>query len=107
MKQVYLLLFLLFTVAASAQDMAENDTVKIEEIPNFKLYPNPAFDDVVYITTERNGNKNIVIYDVFGEVVLRDKISSTVLNISKLSPGVYVLKVTEENKCMTRKLVVK
>lgn len=107
MKQIYLILLLVFTATLSAQDIAENRMPKIEEAPNFKLYPNPAFDDVVYVTTEKNMNKDIVIYDVFGEVVLRDRIASSVLNISKLSPGVYVLKVMEDNNCMTRKLVIR
>ncbi|PCJ95483.1 MAG: hypothetical protein COA50_09805 [Flavobacteriaceae bacterium] len=107
MKYIYFIFLLLFTITVSAQDIAENRMAKIEEVPNFKLYPNPAYDDVVYVTTEKNKNKDITIYDVFGEVVLRDKITSSMLNISKLSPGVYVLKVVEDSKSMTRKLVVK
>jgi len=62
---------------------------------------------MVYITTAMNGIKDIVIYDVFGEIVLRDRISSKSLSISRLVAGVYVLQVTENNETMTRKLVVK
>jgi hypothetical protein len=62
---------------------------------------------VVYITTHYNEYKTITVYDVFGKVVLRDRISSNALNISRLVPGVYVLQVAERNKTMTRKLVVK
>ncbi|MEX0363491.1 MAG: T9SS type A sorting domain-containing protein [Allomuricauda sp.] len=47
------------------------------------------------------------IYDVFGEVVLTDRISTNTLNVSRLVPGVYVLQVTEDKKTMTRKLVIK
>ena len=49
----------------------------------------------------------VVVYDVFGEIVLKDRISSDALNISRLVPGVYLLQVTENQKTMTRKLVVK
>lgn len=98
---------MVFTVSLSAQEIAENKMVKTEETSSFKLYPNPAFDDVVYVTTAKNKSKDIVIYNVFGEAVLKDRITTNSLNISKLSPGVYVLKLTEENKAMTRKLVVK
>lgn len=73
----------------------------------FKLYPNPATNGVVYITTETNNGKEIVIYDVFGEIVLTDRIKTKTLNISRLVSGVYVLQLTENNKTMTRKLVVK
>ena len=76
-------------------------------LPSFKLYPNPATNDVVYITTKVNSHKEIVIYDVFGEIVLTDRITSNTLNISKLVSGVYMLQVTEMNETMTRKLVVK
>ncbi|HAI39287.1 MAG TPA: T9SS C-terminal target domain-containing protein, partial [Maribacter sp.] len=78
-----------------------------DEITGFKLYPNPAIADVVYVTTQQNSLKEIRVYDVFGELVLTDKLSAKALNISKLSPGVYVVQMTENNKSITRKLVVK
>lgn len=107
MKRIYLLLFLVCTLSLSAQDTAEATTTYGEEIQSFKLYPNPAFDDVVYISTKVNARKEIVVYDVFGEIVLTDRIHGSRLNIAKLIPGVYVLQVTEEGKSITRKLVVK
>lgn len=73
----------------------------------FKLYPNPSYNGGVHITTTNNKVKDIIIYDVFGAIVLKDRITTTYLNVSKLSPGVYVLQVTEEQKVMTRKLVIK
>ncbi len=107
MKILYTALFLVFTFCASAQDTPISQYHKIEEIPGFKLYPNPVFDNVVYITTAQNAQKEVTIYDVFGETVLRDVITNTALNISDLAPGVYVLQVIEEQKSITRKLVVK
>jgi len=71
------------------------------------MYPNPSYGEEVYITTALNGTKEIQVFDVFGDMVLRDKITTNTLNISKLVPGVYVLQVTEEKRTMTRKLVVK
>ncbi len=96
-----------FTLVLSAQEVVEVQPQKDKPSSLFKLYPNPAFDDVVYITTKKNDNKDIVVYDVFGEIVLRDRISTNALNISRLVPGVYVLQVTENSDSMTRKLVVK
>lgn len=91
----------------SGQDLVRVNDAKPIEVKGFKMYPNPAYGDEVYITTESNGSKDIRIYDVFGEVVLTERISTNTLNISRLVPGVYVLQVTEEKKTMTRKLVVK
>jgi len=90
-----------------AQDSIDFNNLKNDEITGFKLYPNPATSEVVYISTLKNDAKEIRIYDVFGELVHRDRITSKNLNISKLSPGVYVVQVTENKKSITRKLVVK
>lgn len=94
-------------MTAYSQDNAIVSTSLQPQETSFKLYPNPAINDMVYITTAVNAAKEIVIYDVFGAVVLRDRIKSKSLNIAKLVAGVYVLQVIENNKTMTRKLVVK
>ncbi len=107
MKLLYLALFLAVSPMVFGQDHASPGPDPAEEAHEFTLYPNPAFDDVVYITTRYNDHKSIAVYDVFGKVVLRDRISTNALNISRLVPGVYVLQVTERNHTMTRKLVVK
>lgn len=107
MKIYYFGVLLLLTMASYGQDSAVISTPLPIQESFFKLYPNPAINDVVYITTATNGTKEIVIYDVFGKIVLRDRIRSKSLNISRLVAGVYVLQVTENNETMTRKLVVK
>lgn len=98
---------MVFSMAVSAQEFVEEPLDRNAQINTFKLYPNPAYQEVVHITTKHNGVKDIVIYDVFGTIVLQDRITNTLLNISKLAPGVYVLQVTENRISMTRKLVVK
>lgn len=98
---------MLISVWGYGQDKATTTSATSQEIPNFKLYPNPVYNDAVYITSDFNDTKIITVYDVLGEVVLTDRISTNTLNISQLVPGVYVLQVTERQKSMTRKLVVK
>lgn len=107
MRIIYFTLFMVFTFALSAQEPLDFQNQKAEEISGFKLYPNPAGGGMVNITTKDNAIKQVKVYDVFGEVVLTDKILRNMLNISRLVPGVYVLQVTENNKTITRKLVVK
>ncbi|MBT8205987.1 MAG: T9SS type A sorting domain-containing protein [Eudoraea sp.] len=107
MKLIYLFLLLGMVVSVSAQDTVDVASVSDTQIADFKLYPNPAFNNVVYITTKDNGIKKISIYDVFGKVVLTDRIRNNALDISRLIPGVYVIQVIENKKTMTRKLVVK
>ncbi|MGB5497464.1 MAG: T9SS type A sorting domain-containing protein [Maribacter sp.] len=107
MKKIYFILFMVFSVTLSAQEAVDFNNPRKEEIQGFKLYPNPAFNDVVYITTEKNARMKVIVYDVFGEIVLTERILNKSLNISKLVPGVYVLQVTEDSNTITRKLVVK
>ena len=107
MKKIYFLLSMVCAMGLYAQDTIDFNNLRNDEIAGFKLYPNPAIADVVYVTTEKNNTKEVRIYDVFGELVLRDRLTTKAMDISQLSPGVYVVQVTENNKSMTRKLVVK
>lgn len=103
----YLFGFLLLatlTTYGQAEDVTTTDAVKSS---SFKLYPNPAVNGIVYLTQTNNSNKEITIYDLFGELVLKDRITSNTIDISRLVSGVYMLQVIEGNKTMTRKLVVK
>jgi len=101
------MLFMVVSVGLYAQDTIDINNLRNDEIIGFKLYPNPAIADVVYVTTQNNNLKEVRVYDVFGELVLTEKLSTKAMNISRLSPGVYVVQVTENNKSITRKLVVK
>ncbi|UJH66198.1 T9SS type A sorting domain-containing protein [Allomuricauda sp. SCSIO 65647] len=107
MKKIYLILLMVIPLFSMGQELVAVNNPKPQELQGFKMYPNPAYGDEIYITTAANGNKKITVYDVFGEIVLTDIITTNTLNISRLVPGVYVLQVTEQNKTMTRKLVVK
>lgn len=97
---------MIFAFTLSGQETFEKQTVN-NEIVEFKIYPNPTFNDVVYITTKDNASKDILVYDLFGEIVLKERTTYKELNISKLDAGVYVIQVTENLKTTSRKLIVK
>lgn len=107
MRILYFCFFLLFTITLSAQEPLHFNSGTTNEISEVKLYPNPAFGGVVHILTKANADKHISVYDVFGEVVLTEKITGKTLDISRLVAGVYVLQVNEDSHTFTRKLVVK
>ena len=105
---ITLLLGFFFTLSVSAQDSKQN--AKIQEttvIEGLSLYPNPVTNGKVYISSKNDLDKNIIIFDVLGKKVLQTTISSKELNISNLSPGVYIIKIDEEQATATRKLIVK
>jgi hypothetical protein len=107
MQKAYVFFLLVFTIVVSGQEKPPPIEEKDQETLNFTLYPNPAIDGIVYINTLNNKSKDITVYDVFGKIVLQDRISTNMLNIGRLTPGVYVIQVIENSKTMTRKLVVK
>lgn len=102
MKQFYLaFLFFAFFLGFSQENSAGSG------IEGFVLYPNPVTEGRVFIETAQNAPKQILIFDVTGEKVLETTILSKELNLSRLNRGVYILRVLENNRVATRKLVVK
>ncbi len=89
--------------SSSSVSFSNNDP----QIEGFRLFPNPVTDGTVFIVTKQNAIKDIAIYDVLGKIVMQKQVSATYVNVSDLSSGVYILKVTESNKTVTRKLVIK
>lgn len=107
MRKAYVIALLLLPLLSMGQDVVSLDDAKRPKLESFKMYPNPAYGEEVYITTASNGKKKIRVFDVFGEIVLVANITTNTLDISGLCEGVYVLQITENRKTMTRKLVVK
>ena len=106
MRLIYFSLILLLPFLASAQSASFEQDPADQEV-KFDLYPNPAFDNVVYITTDVPGPKEIAIFDVFGKLVLQQAVRESRLDISKLDPGVYMVQLKINSKNVTRKLIVK
>ena len=87
--------------------LSETNTTNTETIQDLSIYPNPASNGKIYITTKQNLSKDIEIFDVLGKKIYSTSMFGKELNISKLTPGIYILKVKENNKTATRKLVVR
>ena len=75
-------------------------------IEGLAMYPNPLKGDTLFFTSTANADKSVQIYDVLGKEVLNSKVINNTLNVSGLSSGIYVVKVTEEGKIATKKLVI-
>ncbi len=76
-------------------------------IAGLKMYPNPVTNGVLYINTEANAERNVVIYDMVGKLVLNTTTTETAINVAGLNAGLYIVKITEAGKTATSKLVVK
>ncbi len=80
--------------------------VKENNIAGLKVYPNPVTGGKFFISTDANTTKSVAIFDVLGKQVVNTTATETV-NVSNLKAGVYIVKITEEGKTATRKLVIK
>ncbi len=82
-------------------------SVRENDIPGFNMYPNPVTNGRLTINTFSNANKEIQIFDILGKRILSANLKGRELNVSKLNSGIYILKILEEGKTATRKLVIK
>jgi hypothetical protein len=73
----------------------------------FSIYPNPATNGFVNITSKFAGAKKVTVYDVLGKELINTTLTGDRLNISALNSGVYILNITQQNASVTKKLVVK
>lgn len=71
------------------------------------VYPNPTHD-VVNVECSAIG-ANLGVYDMFGKVVMNATVQSerTELNLSNVAPGVYMIRVANNNAITTVKVVKK
>lgn len=76
-------------------------------ISGLKVYPNPVSNGTLYIETAANAERTVTVFDVLGKQVLNTTTNNNAVSVNALRTGVYVVKITEEGKTVTRKLVIK
>ncbi|MES2240994.1 MAG: T9SS type A sorting domain-containing protein [Bacteroidota bacterium] len=105
----YSILLMVFFCSLSiyAQEAKQQNPNAPSAIEGLSLYPNPVSSGRVSISTKNDGEKEIIIFDLLGKKVLQTVLNSRELNVSNLTPGVYIIKINEENATATRKLIVR
>jgi hypothetical protein len=102
------LLAFFFSLSLTAQEIKQQPrTQESTSIEGLSMYPNPVSNGKVYITSKNDADKEVIIFDILGKKVLQTMLSSRELNISNLSPGVYIIKINEDEATATRKLIVR
>ena len=86
-----------------------DSTTQINEIKYYKsikIYPIPAIDKVYIDCAERQDLK-MQIYNVVGECVLQRELTTSTneINVSLLSKGIYIIKLTSADWTVQRKLI--
>lgn len=86
--------------------MLDPTTLSIESVSknSLQIYPNPA-SEFIKISSEYE-NSSYKIYSVLGQVVKEGIISSSQISVSGISKGNYILKVSQDDKVATQKLII-
>jgi len=103
--------------ATLAQQQYDQVTgIKNNEIPsgNLYLYPNPASEEIsVSFLLDNASDITMEIYDLSGRVIYTESSSTESfgkvtrkINISKITPGYYLLKVTTGNRSISEKIII-
>lgn len=105
----YIVLFMVcfLSFGASAQENKAQSVNQDALIEGLSFYPNPVSNGKIYITSKLSLDKEITVFDVLGKKVIQTYLNSKELNVSSLSPGVYIIKIKEGEATATRKLIIK
>jgi len=72
------------------------------------IYPNPVKEGKLYISSSNANEKQVSIYSILGQKMIDVKTNNTTseINVSKLSKGNYILKISEDGKSEVKKLII-
>lgn len=83
-------------------------SVKTNERLDMVLYPNPVQDKLTLITQASSGTAVVVIYNTLGQSVFQSMLpENKQVDFSKLTAGVYFVKISDNGKSVTKKVMKK
>lgn len=91
----------------SLEDFEADLAVNNNTLTNVSMYPNPTNSGFVTIETASTETASIEVYNLLGKQVIAQTLTNSTVNVSSLSSGVYLVKVSVEGKTATKKLVIK
>jgi len=74
-------------------------------INSIELYPNPTTNEIIISNTELF--KNYKLYDLFGKILFANDIcdKNLIIDLKTLPSGIYLLKLTGNNRILTKKII--
>ena len=83
----------------SFNDLSENKLI-------FHLYPNPYTGGKLNIILSPTRLKNIIIFNILGEVVFQTSTYDNYVVLNNLNTGIYIVKIKQEGQQGLSRLVV-
>ncbi len=80
-------------------------SIQYNTVNELNFYPNPLKGNKLYIDT--NQSLNIEIFNILGKRIISDEVNSNknYLNLSDLNSGIYLIKISNSNQTITKKLI--
>ena len=95
----------LFVYFSSMSTSIENKSMSADQ--NIQVYPNPT-NGILNVVFESNETATIELFDVTGKLVLSEASNSskTVMDVSNIEKGIYILKTVQNNVSQLQKIIV-
>ncbi len=77
------------------------------DLNEFAVYPNPTSTGFVNIVSKNNETIEATVFDILGKQVINSTVINNKLDVSNLNIGVYIMRLTQNNATITKKLVIK
>jgi hypothetical protein len=94
-----------FLTARSAVDITQLG-LESNSISGLEIYPNPVSGNVVFVETKSNQPVFVELYNLLGKKVVSKNVMDGKINIGELETGIYLMKLTQDGKTHTKKLIV-
>lgn len=82
-------------------------TLQDNDLETLKIYPNPVTDWLNITLDNLNLDTDIAIFDINGKKIYTKKITTAIntINLSDLNAGVYLIKIQNSKKTITRRII--
>ncbi|MBU2951056.1 polysaccharide lyase family 7 protein [Tamlana agarivorans] len=78
---------------------------EISNLEVFSLYPNPASTIVNF--NNSNGFETVTIFNIMGKTIVKQAIQGNSIDVSSLTPGLYIFKFSGENGSINKRVIIK
>ena len=82
-------------------------SVKNNQIQGFSFSPNPTSLGYVKLISQSQSAFQVGVYDILGKQVLNRTVENNRLDVSTLTSGIYIMKISQDNATTTKKLVIR
>ncbi|MEM8568940.1 MAG: T9SS type A sorting domain-containing protein [Bacteroidota bacterium] len=96
------------SLTVAINDLKDDEILGLFETVKFLVYPNPVTDQIIMEGMALNSYQQLIVSTMQGKQVLSfNDLSTTYFDVSKLSPGMYVLLLKSESRIVNAGRMIK